>query len=555
MQTLSTVIIQDSQPNTKLPWWTWPATLIIIHLGSQVSLLFKFDQGVVDFYLPTALALILINWWGPVRVLSMLYLNAVLSTYLWGIPAERWPQWFLYALPETVFIFLSWILFRKLFNGRYWLPDINQTLKFLILGILVPLIPELFLLQSVHIMFGDQTTATFWNYFARNWLGEFTSCFGLAVPVLFYGSPIMYKAGLLQDAPSSLSMPSFLNRKQLVELILIFALLFCIVFLIEFEKFWYIYGLFSMYVAIRFGFGPAIVTNYYIFLITYIFPKLFKALGVPQFYEYTDVINIFLGASLLFVFAAITGRVISDLRVAETDLQRKNRELDHTNRELDRFVYSASHDLTAPLKSILGLVNISRLSEEKQERSDYLNRIESSVKKLEFFISEILDYSKNKRKQLQPETIKLQQLVNETVEDLRYMDGFQKVTIDLSKVKDTEIRQDKMRLRIILNNLLSNAIKFQKRIPGHEPVIKISSQEQSGKTLIEVEDNGIGIREELQGRVFDMFFRATDANKGAGLGLYIAHEAALRIQGSISVRSQYGSGSVFTVSLTNLSES
>jgi hypothetical protein len=94
--------------NERLPWWTWLAALIIIHIGTEISLLFKYDQGVVDYYLPTALSVILINWWGPARVIPVLYINAVLSTYLWGIPADRWYQWFLYGVPETVFTFLSW---------------------------------------------------------------------------------------------------------------------------------------------------------------------------------------------------------------------------------------------------------------------------------------------------------------------------------------------------------------------------------------------------------------------------------------------------------------
>jgi two-component system, sensor histidine kinase len=538
--------------NTTLPWWTWLASLIIIHLGTQISLLFKFDQGVVDYYLPTALSIILINWWGPTRVIPMLYLNAVLSTYLWGIPTERWYQWFVYAIPETVFTFLSWYLFRKLYNGKYWFPNINQTLLFLVLGILIPLIPELFLLQVVHIFFGDQSLQTFWNYVIRNWLGEFTSCFGLALPCLYYLTPLMNKAGLIANPPKKIPTSKPLRKAQVIELALIFTLLLSFVFLIEFEKFWYIYGLFSLYVAIRFGFGPAIITNYYIFLITYIFPKLLKSFGVEAFFDYPDVINIFLGASLLFVFAAITGRVISDVRVAENRLQKKNRELDHTNKELDRFVYSVSHDLTAPLKSILGLVNISRMSKESNERLDYLNRIESSVMKLEFFIAEIMDYSKNKRKQVVVEQIKLREICHEVIENLRYMDGYNKVVIDFSEVQYDEIVQDKMRVKIILNNLLSNAIKFQKKIPGHQPSIKISSRKKEEHVVINIEDNGEGIKEEFQGRIFDMFFRGTDNVKGSGLGLYIAMETALRIQGNISLQSQYGTGSVFTVELKNL---
>ena len=538
----------------RLPWWTWVATLIIIHIGTEISLVFKYDQGVADYYLPTALSLILVNWWGPVRVLPMMYLNAVLSTYLWGIPADRWPHWFLYGIPETLFTFLSWYLFRKIYNGKYWLPDIRNTLMFLVLGILIPIVPENLFLQGLLVGLGDQPLQTFWEYSTRNWLGEFISNFGLALPCLYYLTPVLHRVGLLYDPPKNISLDiPTLTKLQRLELSAIFLTLISLVFVVEFEKFWYLYGLVPMYTAIRFGFGPAILTNYFIFLITYILPKFLKVFG-NDVKDSTEILNIFLGASLLFAFAAITGRVISDLRITESKLQKNIRELDQANKELDRFVYSVSHDLSAPLKSILGLVNISRITKEPREHVGYLSRIESSVVKLEVFIAEILDYSKNKRQKVVWEQITLQELCHEILENLKYMEDFHKVNIDLSNLAQQEIIQDKMRLKIILNNLLTNAVKFQKRIPEHQPFIKVSSRKSGEQLLIEIEDNGEGIKPEMQLKIFDMFYRGTENAKGSGLGLYIAKEAAVRINGSISVRSEYGKGSVFTVELKNTNQ-
>jgi two-component system, sensor histidine kinase len=550
---LSVLNDQKHIDSPKLPWWTWVATAIIIHIGTEISLVFKYDQGVADYYLPTAFSIILINWWGPWRVLPIMYLNAVLSTYMWGIPADRWYTWMLYGLPETSFTFLSWFLFRKIYHGKYWLPDIRNTTMFLVLGIIIPIIPELFMLQGLLVYFGDQSLNTFWAYYARNWLGEFTSSFGLALPCLYYFTPFFQKMGLLYEkVEEPIPDPPPHSTPQRVELLLIFLALLALVFLIEFEKFWYIYGLMSMYTAIRFGFGPAIVANYYIFLITYILPKFLKVFGVERVRDYADVINILLGASLLFVFAAITGRVISDLRITESKLQKKNNELDQANKELDRFVYSVSHDLSAPLKSILGLVNISRITKEPVEHIGYLSRIESSVVKLEVFIAEILDYSKNKRQEMLVEQIRLKELCHEILENLKYMDEFDKVSIDLSNLSQKEIRQDKMRLKIILNNLLTNAVKFQKRFPDHKPLIKVSSRNSGERLYIDIEDNGEGIKQEMQDKIFDMFYRGTENAKGSGLGLYIAKEAAVRINGNLYVRSEYGKGSVFTLELKDL---
>ena len=99
-----------------------------------------------------------------------------------------------------------------------------------------------------------------------------------------------------------------------MELIVVFVSLLALAFLIEFSRFWYVYGFFSLYAAIRLGFGPAIVTNFYILLITYVIPKFLTGFGKNEPGDYSSVSNIFLGANLLFVFATVTGRVISDLK-------------------------------------------------------------------------------------------------------------------------------------------------------------------------------------------------------------------------------------------------
>jgi two-component system, sensor histidine kinase len=544
----------NDHSSVRMPWWTLFATLAILHMGTQISLYFKYDQGVADYYLPTALSVLLVNWWGPRIVLPIMYLNAVLSTYLWGIPADRWHHWFLYGIPETVFTLLSWFLFRKICNGKYWLPDSTSTITFLLVGILIPIIPEIVSLQALLVWLGDQPTTTFWTYITRNWLGEFTSTFGLALPLLYYLTPQLKKAGLLYQPSDEITDTPKIPSNKILELALMWACLLAFVFIIEFEKYWFIYGLFSLVVAIRLGFGPAVLTNYYIFLLTYILPKFFGQIFDIDIGAYGNVNNVFLGASLLFVFAALTGRVISDQKITEAKLQVQNKELEQTNRELDRFVYSVSHDLSAPLKSIHGLVNISRMDSDQRDTIKYLNHIESSVVKLEAFISEILDYSRNKRQDIVVEQIKLRELCTEILENLKYSTDFSKIKVDLSELKHTEIRQDKTRLKIILNNLLTNAVKFQKHFEGHCPFIKISSHKDGEDVLIEIEDNGEGIKPELQPKIFDMFYRANEHSYGSGLGLYIAKEAANKISGNISVRSEYGKGSTFIVELRNFND-
>jgi signal transduction histidine kinase len=131
---------------------------------------------------------------------------------------------------------------------------------------------------------------------------------------------------------------------------------------------------------------------------------------------------------------------------------------------------------------------------------------------------------------------------------LKFQENFGNISIDLTVISSIPLRSDKMRLKIILNNLLSNAIKFQAPKKPNQ-FIRVSFKSTPEKYLIDVEDNGEGIKPEFKGKIFEMFFRGTQRSKGSGLGLYIALEAAEKIQGKITVSSEFGVGTLFHVEL------
>jgi signal transduction histidine kinase len=111
-----------------------------------------------------------------------------------------------------------------------------------------------------------------------------------------------------------------------------------------------------------------------------------------------------------------------------------------------------------------------------------------------------------------------------------------------------KIKADRYLLKVVLSNLLSNAIKFQKHKPGVTPEIKIRSS-ISDRLVIEVEDNGEGIQDVYQDRIFEMFYRATTSSSGSGLGLFIASEATKKLNGKIYFKTKHGEGSTFTIEL------
>lgn len=536
----------------KLPWWTWVAPIFIFHLGTQLSLLAKVNPGTALFYFPAPFAIILLYWWGP-RVLPAYYLNAALSAGLWGL--ERVELWFLYAAPEVVFVFSSWIFFVKICRGKAWLPDVRNTALFLVLGIALPIVIYKFILESLFVWAGDVPYDRFWITFGGTSLGDFISNFGVTVPILYFFSNTMGKQGLALEPPNLKNQPfivwnEFRSPAPLVELISIVASLGVLSFTITFSNFWFVYGVISLYVAIRWGFGMVTLINSYILFLTYLLPSVLNKQFIQSITNENEVIKVLLGSALLYVFSTITGRVISDVVVARKELNLKNLELEQTTKELDRFVYSASHDLSAPLKSIQGLITISNLDDSLEQKKEYLKMIGQSVSKLDHFIKEILDYSRNKRTELNNEEINLKELCEDVIENLKYMDNFQTMDFDLTNLDKLHVKADRLRLKMIFNNLLSNAIKFQNRTGHIIPKTRIFTEMANHEVQkILIKDNGEGIKPELINKVFDMFFRGNERTQGSGLGLYIAREAAEKMGGKIYVESAYGKGTTFILEL------
>jgi signal transduction histidine kinase len=270
----------------------------------------------------------------------------------------------------------------------------------------------------------------------------------------------------------------------------------------------------------------------------------------------TQYFSVHLGMSTMMFVSALVGRVVSDLSETKHNLKEQkskaeimNAELEQKNEELDRFVYSVSHDLSAPLKSIKGLVNISRI--EPQQSHIYIDKIDKSVNRLEEFIEEVLDYSRTNRNTIHYEKIELSGLIYDINKKFEFLEGFDKIEFSIN-LETVFINSDRLLLRIAINNILANAIKYQKKYKDHKPSITIHAYVANGEQVIEVSDNGEGIREEYQDKLFNMFYRGTANSSGSGLGLYIAKEAIGRLSGKITLSSTWGQGSSFTIHLPDV---
>lgn len=238
--------------------------------------------------------------------------------------------------------------------------------------------------------------------------------------------------------------------------------------------------------------------------------------------------------------------ILVDERTEELAIANKN--LLERNQELDQFVYSTSHDLVAPLKSMQGLINIAKYENDPEQQKSILEKMGSSVVKLEKFIKDVISYSRNARLAVVNQPIKLYSLVQDILDNISGLSIFDEIDFIISINNDCEISSDETRIKIILNNLITNAVKFQKLENGHKPWVKISYEFYEMRHVLIVEDNGQGIEEKYKEDIFNMFFRANTSSDGSGLGLYILKSTIDKLNGEASIESEVGVGSKFTIS-------
>jgi PAS domain S-box-containing protein len=244
---------------------------------------------------------------------------------------------------------------------------------------------------------------------------------------------------------------------------------------------------------------------------------------------------------------------ISERKEYERKLEAQNQELVKVNEELDNFVYRVSHDLRAPITSVLGLTDLllNHENEPDKERK-MLRMIQTSLQKQDKFIRDILDYSRNSRLQISCEAINIEELAKEIIAQVMPAGQADQLRVNVTKKGDGSLFTDRYRLGIILSNLLSNSFKYKKFWQqAGEAWVDIQLELNETDAVLSVRDNGMGIKEAYIPRVFEMFYRATADRPGSGLGLYIVKEAVARLNGKISLSSELNVGTEVRIELPN----
>ena len=232
-------------------------------------------------------------------------------------------------------------------------------------------------------------------------------------------------------------------------------------------------------------------------------------------------------------------------------------ELTNINKELNTFVYKASHDLKGPLASIIGLVGIAEEDIENATQKDaaeialnYFKMVKESARILENNLINLIEVTYLKQAGLNSEVIDLPEVIGNIIQSLRHVKGYEKVQVELDLHQEFEFVSDLKLLKSILQNLIENAFKYRNE-DLNENRVKITFHQSKTESTLEIADNGLGVPEEFQEKIFEMFFRASQRSSGSGLGLYLVRNSVQKLGGTIALNSD-AEGSSFLVELPHL---
>jgi light-regulated signal transduction histidine kinase (bacteriophytochrome) len=218
---------------------------------------------------------------------------------------------------------------------------------------------------------------------------------------------------------------------------------------------------------------------------------------------------------------------------------------------LDNFIYTASHDLKAPINNIEGLMHMlkgkmGKKGWEDQSIEAIIDMIDASVLRFKRTVADLADISKVEKQMNDPcETVDIAGLISGILLDLQIAIEQSNARIELEVDACPQIVFSKINLRSILYNLISNAIKYRDSV--RTPHITITCRQEEAYRVLSVADNGLGLKTSDENKIFGMFKRQHTHVEGTGVGLYIVKKIIENAGGKITVESKIGEGSLFQV--------
>ena len=246
--------------------------------------------------------------------------------------------------------------------------------------------------------------------------------------------------------------------------------------------------------------------------------------------------------------AIITFNEVTELKKIQLDLDEKNKSLSRINADLDHFIFAASHDLLAPLGNIeTSIAMVNQMDVEDTEVVDFLNIMDTSIKKFRALITDIALIAKVESEMMMTEEIDLAEVIDNVEWSLRDKINNSATLIE-KDLKINHIVFSKKNMRSIIFNLISNAIKFKSEKSPH---IIIRTHKDNNFSVLAIEDNGRGIASSGLEKIFNLYGRLNQNVEGSGIGLYLTKKIINAAGGHIEVESELGIGTKFSIFIKN----
>lgn len=249
---------------------------------------------------------------------------------------------------------------------------------------------------------------------------------------------------------------------------------------------------------------------------------------------------------ILYVFMNVCAYAIQDYIFRQRDRLAAGAErLKRSNAVLEQFAYATSHDLQEPLRTVTAYVQLLQRQYKGQldeSADEYIHFTVDATVRMQSMIQSLLKFSRNGAQNITKERLDVNEVMSSVMNQLEVQLEESKATVRYSRMP--HIQGDKTMISSLFQNLISNAIKYKN---SANPVIDIDFRQRDGMTEFVVSDNGIGIPEKYQERLFGLFFRVDPHGEtpGTGIGLAVCKRIVMNHGGEIWVNSKEGEGSSF----------
>ncbi|MBK6266626.1 hypothetical protein JKA74_16390 [Marivirga sp. S37H4] len=227
--------------------------------------------------------------------------------------------------------------------------------------------------------------------------------------------------------------------------------------------------------------------------------------------------------------------------------------IEKKNTEMDSFFYRVSHDLKGPIASLLGLSDLAKRDITDKKALQYFRMYENQIKRLNMIVMELINITELNYREIKRTVINFYEIIDNCITAYTYLPNFDKIHFKIEVQSNLSFSSEWYIVNTILQNLIENSVKYIDK-EKKKCTIHISVDSKKKDIVIKVIDNGQGIAQEHQQKIFDMFYRANNSAEGTGLGLFILKRAVERLKGDIKLDSTLGEGTTFTIILPSHSQ-